>query len=159
MADAFFKNPAMQPIRANNESTSGNVMAQSKPMIHHTTQQEKREALRNDQRVRERSTYHSVAQASIDDDRGGRFALGDSKQTVIGSSPISYPQQPSTSFWNSDPVPPEPPLGYSVEAQEPVGEVFERGSTPATAASVSRSEGDRLNPQSVTQSNRFKRRI
>jgi hypothetical protein len=130
-------------------------------MIEDITQQEKREVLRNNQRVREASTYHSVAQASIDDERGGRYAISDTKQTIIGSSPIAYPQQPSTSPWHSDPVPDEPPLGFRIDDQEPVGEVFERNSPPPPAASVSGGEGDRLSIgfHPVTQSNRFKRRI
>jgi hypothetical protein len=72
-----------------------------------------------------KSTYHSFAQSDLTDDRGGRFATLD-KPAVTGSSPIAYPNQPPGSPWHSDPCPPEPPLGYSVEEQEPVGEVFER---------------------------------
>ena len=101
------------------------------------TQKEKREVMRNDRKVG--STYHSVAQASIDDKRGGRYAISDSKQTVIGSSPIAYPQQPKTSPWACDPVPPEPlidgrgegnRLGFAIdrpgEAAEEDGNVTDR---------------------------------
>jgi len=87
-------------------------------------QRERRKVMENDRKVM--ATYHSHAQSSIDDERGGRYATEGSKQTVIGSSPIAYPQQPSTSPWHSDPCPPEPPLGYSVEEMEPTGEMFER---------------------------------
>ena len=55
------------------------------------SQRERHEVLRNDRKVREAPTYHSIGQASVNDERGGRFAAEGSKQTVIGSSPISYP--------------------------------------------------------------------
>ena len=83
------------------------------------SQKEKREVLRNDRRVREAATYHSVAQASVDDERGGRYATEGSKQTVIGASPILYPTQPANSPWHHDPVPDEPPLGYAIDEMEP----------------------------------------
>jgi hypothetical protein len=89
-------------------------------------QSERRQVMANDRKVREAATYHSVAQSAVDDERGGRYATEGSKQTVIGSSPIAYPQQPCTSPWHSDPCGTEPPLGYSVEEMEPTGEVFER---------------------------------
>jgi hypothetical protein len=104
------------------------------------SQRERREVMRNDRRVREAATYHSVAASSVDDERGGRYAAADSKQTVIGASPISYPTQPEHSPWSRDECPPEPPLGYSVDAQEPVGEVFERGDQP-TPQTVGVSDG------------------
>jgi len=71
---------------------------------------------------RKASTYLAQAQASIGDELGGRFAQSGSSATVIGSSPISYPQQPSTS---PAMMPVEPPLGYAIDGQEPVGEKFE----------------------------------
>jgi hypothetical protein len=88
------------------------------------SQAERRRIMADDRRAK--STYHSQAIGSIDEERGGRYATSGSKQTVIGSSPIAYPQQPSTSPWHHDPIGTEPPLGYSVDAIEPVGEVFER---------------------------------
>src|SRR6516165_12133486 len=92
------------------------------------TQREKRQVLENDRRVREaderrRSTYHGHA---LDDEPelGGRFKKVNTT-TVVGRSPVSYPQQPEGSPWRSDPCPIEPPLGYSVEELEPVGEKHE----------------------------------
>jgi len=79
-----------------------------------------------------KSTFHSIALAGIDDERGGRYAAEGSKRTVIGSSPVAYPAQPATSPWHHDPCSPEPPLGYSVEAQEPVDEMFERADAAST---------------------------
>jgi hypothetical protein len=69
-------------------------------------------------------TYMGRAIATADEDRGGRFAV-EGKSTITGSAPISYPQMPEGNPWRSDPVPAEPPLGYSVEDQEPVGELHE----------------------------------
>jgi hypothetical protein len=118
-------------------------------MIEDITQQEKREVLRNDQRVREASTYHSVAQASIDDERGGRFAQSGSSTTVTGSGPISYPQQPPGSPWANDPLPSEPlidgtgegnVLGYAID-----------GSPSTPAASDVEGESGGLKPGSATQ--------
>lgn len=131
-------------------------MAQCKPMIEDATQQEKREVLRNDQRVRETSTYHSVAQASIDDERGGRYA-SESKQTVIGSSPISYPTMPEGNPWRCDPVPDEPLIDGRGEGDR-LGYAIDRPDAPSTAASVESVEGGGLNdpPRSATP---FKRRI
>jgi len=79
----------------------------------------RRRVMANDHKVM--ATYHSVAQSTVDDERGGRYAV-EGKQTVMGSSPIAYPQQPSTSPWHHDACPPEPPLGFSVDEMEPVGE-------------------------------------
>jgi hypothetical protein len=96
------------------------------------TQREKRQVMENDRQVREAATYHSVAKAGLDDERGGRYAAGSgSKASVVGTSPISYPTQPAGSPWAKDDAPAEPPLGYSVDEQEPVGEMFERASTSA----------------------------
>jgi hypothetical protein len=90
------------------------------------SQRERREVLRNDRKVREAATYHSIAMAGVDDERGGRYATSGSKQTVIGASPIAYPAQPAGSPWAKEPIGTEPPLGYSVDEQDPVGEMFER---------------------------------
>ena len=87
------------------------------------SQSERRRILAEGRRAK--STYHSVAASSADDERGGRYAAASSKPTVTGSSPIAYPQQPTGSPWASDPLPNEPPLGYSVEEMEPIGEPHE----------------------------------
>ena len=91
-------------------------------------QAERRRIMAEERRMR---TYHDQAMSALDDDRGGRYGGAGSKATVTGSSPIHYPAQPEGSPWRRDECPPEPCLGYSVEAQEPVGEMFER-SPPAT---------------------------
>src|SRR5262249_39812388 len=96
------------------------------------SQKVKREVLANDRKVM--ATYHSVAQSALDDERGGRYSGAGSKQTVVGTSPIAYPQQPATSPWYHDACPPEPPLGIDINAQEPVGEVFERQGSPPSSS-------------------------
>jgi hypothetical protein len=98
------------------------------------TMKEKRETLVNDRKVM--VTYLSHAEASANDDRGGRFAVR-SPTTVIGAAPIAYPKQPEGSPWACDPMPPEPlidgtgeglTLGYAIDrpdapaAPEPGGD-------------------------------------
>ena len=109
MAQPFFKNSAIQP----------EVDMQQDDEI---SQAERRRIMADDGRAK---TYFGQAQHA-DDDLGGRYAKVHST-TVVGSSPVSYPAQPPTSPWHHDPVPPEMPLGYSVDAIEPVGEFHERG--------------------------------
>jgi hypothetical protein len=88
------------------------------------SQAERRRVLANDRRVL--ATYHGVAQTSVDDDRGGRYAKV-TTTTVIGASPINYPRQPENSPANQAAlVGDEPPLGFSVNDMEPVGEIHER---------------------------------
>ena len=89
-------------------------------------QLERRRIMIEERRLR---TYHGRAQANIDEDRGGRFAFSGSPTTVTGSGPISYPTQPAHSPWAKDVCPPEPSLGYSVEAKDPVGEPHEMHAT------------------------------
>jgi hypothetical protein len=95
------------------------------------SQAERRRVMANDRKVM--ASYHSVAQSSANEDRGGRFAFSGSSTTVVGSNPISYPTQPTHSPWHSNPYPDEPPLGYSVDEMEPVGKPFERGPPSTTA--------------------------
>ena len=88
------------------------------------SQKEKREILANDRLVR--STYFSQAQASIDEDRGGRFSVLTPTQ-VVGRSSVSYPRLPSTAPANQAAiVGDEPPLGIDVNALDPAGEPHEQ---------------------------------
>ena len=142
MATAFFYLSHAQLIRANSESTSEDVM---KAMIEDITQQEKREVLRNDHKVREASTYHSVAQASIDDERGGRFAYSGNSTTVTGSTPGSvYPRQPAGSPWAKDECPPEPLIDG-------------RGEGNVLGFEIDRP--DAASPSTTAASDQFKRRV
>jgi hypothetical protein len=98
------------------------------------SQAERRRVLANDRKVL--ATYHAVAQTSIDDDRGGRFAVR-SPTTVVGTSPVTYPRLPLSSPANQAAMTAqEPPLGYSINDQECVGEPHEREGTPPSPAAV-----------------------
>jgi hypothetical protein len=95
------------------------------------SQAERRRVLENDRRVL--ATYHGVAQTSVDDDRGGRYAKVITT-TVIGASPINYPRQPGSSPANQAALAgDEPPLGFSVNDIEPVGEIHERNEQRAAS--------------------------
>jgi hypothetical protein len=88
-------------------------------MTSHSDEQKLRaDTFENDRKLREQqgSTFLDHARSSIDDEAGGRFAPVQ-PQTVIGSAPIPQYPQASTPF-QSDPVPVEPPLGYSVDELE-----------------------------------------
>src|SRR6516162_6405898 len=79
-------------------------------------QRERERLLRNDLRA---NTFAGRAQAEADEIQG-RWAQ-EHKAAVIGAGPVEYPRLPENS-WTHDPVPPEGPLGVSVEDHEPVGE-------------------------------------
>jgi hypothetical protein len=82
-----------------------------------TSQSERREILRNDRLAR--STYLDHAIARAEDEAGGRFAK-QAPTTVTGGP--QYPRQPAGSPWSQGHVVgPEAPLGFSVDAIEPVG--------------------------------------
>ena len=92
-----------------------------KQLYHNPTPPDvRRNVRRNDQRTRNanESTYADHAH----DDAGGRF-LKQVPNTVVGSKPtIDYPR---AATWTQDRLPDELPLGIDVNAQEPVGEMFE----------------------------------
>jgi hypothetical protein len=68
-------------------------------------------------------TFHSRAATELALENQGRHAKG---AEVVGSKPaVVYPRQPEGSPWAGDLVPPEGPLGYAIDAQEAVGEIFE----------------------------------
>jgi hypothetical protein len=71
-------------------------------------------------------TFFSRAEADIGLQSQGRHAAA-AKATVTGSqSSVQYPRQPENSPWHSDIVPPEGPLGYSVQDDvEPTGNYHE----------------------------------
>jgi hypothetical protein len=84
------------------------------------------------------NTYRAHAEASIDDDRGGRFAVR-KPATVIGASPIQYPRLPQDAPANQAAmVGPEAPLGYDINAMDCTGEVHERATQPASDGPVRR---------------------
>ena len=120
------------------------------------SQAERRRIMADERRMR---TYHGQAASSVNDERGGRYAGSGSKQTVVGSSPIGYPQQPENSPWRSDPCPPEPPLGFSVEEMEPVGEIFERASATDGTSVIEENPVAQEPRPAATGSNKFRRRF
>jgi hypothetical protein len=84
-------------------------------------EQDRRETLLNDQKVRLGGTFLDFAQAAASD-IGGRFAAH-SKELVVGSTPGPiYPALPASSPWSgADPVGLEPPLGQDLNIVEPCG--------------------------------------
>ena len=87
------------------------------------SQAERRRILAEDRRAR---TYFSEAQANADLELGGRYAKV-TTTTVVGAGPIQYPRLPLTAPANQAAmVGDEPPLGFSVNDIEPVGEIHER---------------------------------
>jgi hypothetical protein len=97
------------------------------------SQAERRKVMENDRKLM--STYLSHAQASANDDRGGRFAT---QSKTTGAAPPEYPRQPLTAPSNQMAMmPPEPlidgrgeglTLGFAIDrpnaaAPEPSGEV------------------------------------
>lgn len=70
-------------------------------------------------------TFFSQAIAHLGLESQGRHAAA-AKASVTGSARVpQYPKMPSGSPWAEDLSGVEPPLGWSLEAQEPVGEPFE----------------------------------
>ena len=83
------------------------------------SQAEKRRILAEERRMR---TYHGHAM-DADLEMGGRYSRVNTTK-VVGSGPISYPQQPAGSPWAKDECPPEPliagrgegnVLGYEID--------------------------------------------
>jgi hypothetical protein len=77
------------------------------------------------------TTYRDLAEAGIVLESQGRFA---DKASVVGAAKV--PQYPAASGpWN-DPVqvPDEPPLGYTIDAQEAVGEPTEIAASLAASS-------------------------
>jgi hypothetical protein len=106
-----------------------NTTAIHRPVRTDADQRERERILRNDVRA---ATYAGRAEAEADEIQG-RFAAIE-KATVIGTGVSDYPRLPETN-WTHDPVPPEAPLGLSVEDHEPVGEVGEIAASSAKANS------------------------
>jgi hypothetical protein len=92
-------------------------------------QADRRKYLENEKRLREqgttepKSTYASFAEAFADEDRGGRFKAVN--QTIHTAATPVYPEQPPNSPFHHDPVPDEPPLGFSINEAPVVGEPHE----------------------------------
>ena len=70
------------------------------------------------------TTYFQQSQVAEElDAKAGRFAKA---SIVSGATPtVQYPRLPASSPWAADMVPPEEPLGYSVNDLSPTGELHE----------------------------------
>lgn len=83
------------------------------------------------------TTLFQQATAHIELEDSGRFgALARERAaqpTVAGSEP--FVRYPGGASWTSDPNMLEPPLGYSVDAMEPVGEIHEQKATSSGSSS------------------------
>jgi hypothetical protein len=87
---------------------------------HQEEQKDRHEYLEDVKRQRKQgSTFKDFAIADAETPRG-RFNEPE-KVTVIGSAPLpQYPELPESSPWHHDPVPDEPPLGYSINEMQPI---------------------------------------
>jgi hypothetical protein len=87
-------------------------------------QDERREVIENEKRLRNQgSTFSQFAMSDADTDRG-RFTTHE-KSTVIGTTPTPASEYPAGPNWSADPVPSEPSLGVSVNEMQPCGEPHE----------------------------------
>jgi hypothetical protein len=88
------------------------------PFNNDASQAQRRKVFENDRKV---STYFQRAQADADLELGGRYAKV-TETTVTGAAPGPiYPKQPPNSPWASEPIGPEPPLGYDINAMDQDG--------------------------------------
>jgi hypothetical protein len=82
---------------------------------HQIEQAERRRVFAQDQSVqRQATTMHQFAQADAQTPRG-RFSAVDAASVIGATAVPNYPAAAS----QRDPVPPENPLGYSIDAMEP----------------------------------------
>jgi hypothetical protein len=86
------------------------------------TMEEKAAILKNDQRARHTFQSRAIAEA---DEIQGRFAEINKSNVVGSQQAVHYPRLPSGPWADPVQVPPEEPLGFSVEAMEPVGTIQE----------------------------------
>ena len=117
---------------------------------HQAEQKERLAVLKNEQQSNlrpgdyEPSTLHEMANLGIDTDISSGRSKGD---YVSGSqAATNYPAIPSGP-WSADyaKVPDEPPLGYAIDAQEPVG-TFAEISLSAAGASADAGNGAECAP-------------
>jgi hypothetical protein len=78
-------------------------------------------------------TYHQYAANQSDLEAQGRFARV-TETKVVGAG-AAYPALSKGSPFASDPVPQEQPLGFSVDAMQPVGEPHEIAKSKTAQAS------------------------
>src|SRR5262249_23030820 len=96
-------------------------------------QEERAAVLKNDFRA---NTMQGRAVAELQMEERGRFAR-QANVTASEAAPVAYPG----AGWTENHIPDEPPLGFDVNAMEPVGEQFEVDRSRATIVAASHSEG------------------
>jgi hypothetical protein len=101
------------------------MTAETEQVPSQLTQEEKRQVLRDTMHTRTIIEQNLVR---------GRYT-SETRTLVISAAaaPVELPQPPN-SYWHHDPLGPEPPLGYSIDQMNPVGEPFE------VAASIGEAE-------------------
>ena len=125
--------------------------------------EEKKRIIREEAQQPKGFTYHSHTVADAATPRG-RYAAVEAA-TVVGAGAPQYPRQPVDSAFANDPVPDEPPLGYAIDEQEPVGETFEiersLGAVAAPSSGLVPPSPDEVDAQQrlPSQPPSFKRRI
>jgi hypothetical protein len=116
-------------------------------------QEERRQVVENDRRVREQgTTFSRFAQADADINRG-RFTVHEQSR-VIGSEPLArYPQLPGSSPWaGPDLVPTEPPLGVDINELAPTGELHELKANELKASDLEPTPPSAHSPLAVVMS-------
>jgi hypothetical protein len=123
---------------------------------------EAREAERRRRLIEERrmKTYLAHAEASANDEAGGRFAaLPEKKPTVIGAkAEISYPQQPEGSPWHSDPCGDEPLIDGSGEGDR-LGYRIDGGPDPSPEPEATSVSGTEAVNRSASSGSTHKQRL
>jgi hypothetical protein len=104
-------------------------------------QAERLATLENDRKVRS-GTFFSQGLAQSLDTAGGRFGAAMGAPTVVGSAPV--PRYPAAAAHQADPVPAEPPLGYSVDAMP-----IEPSTVPCDLTAVEQTGGAAAAPSSA----------
>jgi hypothetical protein len=145
-------------------------------------QEERRRVILKDRQWRENakrqgaSSYHEMAQTSVGEELGGRFAHLARNQTIVAAADpkVAVPRMPANSPWSrgiDEVSAPEEPLGFSVEdIGEPIGTSAEIEASLEPRASVEQSPCDSAAPDAPahasvasigvgTPSNQFKRRV
>ena len=88
-----------------------------------------------------KDTYLNRAAADTDLSAQGRFK----KETATRVTGVpEYPKQPANSFWSCDPVPATEPLGFSVNAMEPLEPAPEPPEVNASPPAVEDGVGERV---------------
>jgi hypothetical protein len=83
-----------------------------------------------------KDTYFSRAQADADLEAQGRFKREVSAEVIAKDALIKYPEQPASSPFACDPVGPEKPLGYDINAAPEIGGPVEIVGPPVETTSA-----------------------